>query len=248
MAVPTQAELEVRTARILSEEQLARLHGARVVLFGVGGVGSNCAEALVRSGVGTLCVVDGDCVDASNLNRQAIAFISTIGKRKVEVMCDFARAMNPYVTVLPFDTFVTPQNLEAVLGQVRAAAGGIDFVIDAIDTVSTKIALAAWATSTNTPFIAAMGGANKRHPECIELADISHTRNDALCRVMRRELKRRGITGVRVAYSSEPPHPVPLAPGTTRASRSNLGTLSFMPAALGHVIAGDVIRTLTGLE
>jgi tRNA A37 threonylcarbamoyladenosine dehydratase len=243
--VPSKESIQVRTKRIMGQEGLDALSAARVCVFGVGGVGSNCCEALVRAGVGHLVVVDGDEVDPSNLNRQAIAFVSTIGKRKVEVMAAMAAEMNPYVTVETIDTFVTPENLEEVL----AAVGEVDFIVDAIDTVSTKLALAKWCEEHGVRFIAAMGGGNKLHPECVELTDISKTKNCPLCRVMRKECKKQGIRHLRVAYSSEIPVKVLVDdPDATRKQRLNLGTVSFVPAVVGHVIAGDVIRTLAGLD
>ncbi|WP_049777725.1 tRNA threonylcarbamoyladenosine dehydratase [Coriobacterium glomerans] len=233
---------------IMGVEGLARLHDATVMVFGCGGVGSNCIEALARGGVGRLVIVDRDVVSASNINRQAIAFHSTIGRRKIDVMADMIRDINPSIDVVAFDTFVLADNLEALIEHaVDASAGRIDFAVDAFDTVSTKLAIADFAQRSGLNLISSMGGGNKLHPECLRIADIHETLNCPLSRVMRKECRRRGIHHLRVLYSCEVPVPTRARAGATRRDRSDLGTASFMPPIMGQMIAGEVIRQISGV-
>lgn len=229
---------------ILGEEGVARLAASTVMVLGLGGVGSNCVEALARGGVGRLIVVDHDVVQASNINRQAIAYHSTIGRKKAEVVAAMVRDINPRIVVEPIDMFVLRENIEQLLG---AYAGQLDYVIDAIDTVSTKLALAELADKQGFRLISSMGAANKLQPESFHIADLYDTVNCPLCRIMRKEGRKRGIRKLRVLYSSEQPVDVPSREGAARKERSNLGTMSYAPPIMGQMIAGDVIRTLSGM-
>ena len=233
---------------MLGDDGLTRVENASVLVFGCGGVGSSCIEALARGGVGTLIIVDKDVVAPSNINRQAIAFHSTVGKRKVDVMAAMIADINPECRVIAHDAFVLAENLEALLAECLHEAGGhIDYVVDAIDTVSTKLALAAFAQDQGFELISSMGGAKKVHPECLRVADVHKTVNCSLARIMRKECRKRGIKHLRVLYSCEEPVRIAAAPGAERSERSDLGTASFMPPIMGQMIAGEVLRHITGL-
>ncbi len=233
---------------MLGDEGLARVENACVLIFGCGGVGSSCIEALARGGVGTLIIVDKDVVAPSNINRQAIAFHSTVGKRKVDVMAAMVADINPGCHVVAYDAFVLAENLGELLAECRREAGGhIDYVIDAIDTVSTKLALAAAAQDQGFELISSMGGAKKIHPECLRIADVHKTVNCSLARIMRKECRKRGIKHLRVLYSCEEPVRISATPGAARSERTDLGTASFMPPIMGQMIAGEVLRHITGL-
>lgn len=230
---------------IFGTDGLQRLRGARVMVLGCGGVGSNCLEALARGGVGTLICVDKDYVSASNINRQAIAFHSTLGKRKVDVMRAMILDINPHCTVETHDTFLQAASLPEFL---QAHARSVDWIVDAIDCVSVKLALAEYACEQGLPLISSMGGGNKLHPEFLQFADIYETKTCPLCRVMRKEARKRNIAGLRVLYSSEQPAQTQAREGATRADRSDLGTMSYMPPIMGQMIAGWVIRRIVGID
>lgn len=233
---------------MLGDERLSRLEDARVLVFGCGGVGSSCIEALARGGIGTLVIVDKDVVAPSNINRQAIAFESTVGKRKVDVMAAMVADINPSCRVFAHDAFVLTENLVELYEACLEEAGGrIDYVVDAIDTVSTKLALAALAQERDFELISSMGGAKKIHPECLRIADVHKTVNCSLARIMRKECRKRGIRHLRVLYSCEEPVRIAAAPGAARSERTDLGTASFMPPIMGQMIAGEVLRHISGL-
>lgn len=233
-----------RTEMLLGTEGLLRLKSAAVAVFGVGGVGSHCIEALARSGVGRLILIDNDTVSITNINRQSIAYHSTVGRYKTEVMKERIRDIDPEIQVDVWETFALPDNLEQFF------TGQVDYIVDAIDTVSTKIALAELACRRDIPIISSMGTGNKLHPELFEIDDIFRTSVCPLCRVMRRELKNRGIPGLKVVYSKEKPVSVPEEKDTeTRESgRPVPGSVSFVPPAAGLLMAGEVIRELSGIE
>lgn len=250
-ASPASATPETATTKlevILGTEGVARLRAACVMVLGCGGVGSNCVEALARGGIGTLAIVDKDVVSRSNINRQAIAFESTLGRRKTEVMEAMIHDINPKTRVIAQDRFVLAENLGDLIAEVRTACGGrIDYIVDAIDTVSTKLAIAELAEREGLRLISSMGGANKLHPECLRIADIHDTVNCRLARVMRKECRRRGIRHLQVLYSCEEARPATALPGTERRERSGMGTVSFMPPIMGQMIAGEIIRQISGV-
>lgn len=243
--------METMTDRLrvmLGSERLERLQQACVLMLGCGGVGSSCIEALARGGVGTLVIVDKDVVTPSNINRQAIAFESTVGKRKVDVMAAMVADINPACRVFAHNTFVRAENLEELYDAVLAEVGGrIDYVVDAFDTVSTKLALAALAQERGFELISSMGSANKLHPECLRIADVHKTVNCRLARIMRKECRKRGIRHLRVLYSCEDAAPATALPGTERSERSGMGSMSYMPPIMGQMIAGEVIRHIAGI-
>ena len=230
---------------IMGRAGVERLAASTVMVLGLGGVGSNCVEALARGGVGSLIVVDHDVVQASNINRQAIAFHSTIGRKKTDVVRAMAADINPSAQVEVLDTFVLAENVPELLGAYGVRA---DYVVDAIDTVSTKLAIAQYADAHEIRLISSMGAANKLHPECFRVSDVYETVNCPLCRIMRKEGRKRGIRRLRVLYSCEQPVAVPVREGAERRERSNLGTASFVPPIMGQMIAGEVIRELAGLK
>ncbi len=229
---------------ILGREGVRRLGESTVMVLGLGGVGSNCVEALARGGVGRLVIVDHDVVQESNINRQAIAFHSTVGRKKTDVMRAMIADINPDTAVVAHDMFVLPDNLGGLFDEHENA---FDYVVDAIDTVSTKLALAALAQERKIRLISSMGAANKLHPECFRTADIYETVNCPLCRVMRKEARKRGIERLRVLYSCEQPVETAAAEGAQRRERTNLGTASFVPPIMGQMLAGEVIRALSGI-
>lgn len=236
-----------RTERLLGAERLETLRQASVMVLGVGGVGSHCIEALARSGVGRLILVDGDQVTLSNINRQSIALHSTVGRDKTEVMKEKIRDICPGIQVECRQIFILPENVDDLFDQK------LDYIVDAIDTVSAKIAVAGKALAYGVPIISSMGTGNKLHGELFEIADLSETSVCPLCRVMRRELKKRGIEHLKVLYSREQPlepaesqEPVerrePEKEG--RRPRAVPGSVSFVPPVAGLLIAGEVIRDL----
>lgn len=230
---------------ILGQAGLRHLAESAVLVLGLGGVGSNCVEALARGGVGKLVVIDHDVVQESNINRQAIAFHSTIGRKKVDVVRSMVADINPSAQVETLDSFVLAEDVPELVETYR---GHVDYVVDAVDTISTKLALATYADRENVPLVSSMGAANKLRPECFRFADIYSTVNCPLCRVMRKEGRKRGIRKLRVLYSCEEPVRVPVGEGAQRRERSNLGTASYVPAIMGQMIAGEVIRRLAKVE
>lgn len=234
-----------RSELLLGREAMEKLASSCVAVFGVGGVGSHCIEALARGGVGSLVLVDNDTVSLTNLNRQSIAYHSTVGQYKTAVMKERIRDINPGASVVTFETFVLPDNLDALF---EALPRPVDYIVDAIDTVTAKLALAEYARAHSIPIIASMGTGNKLHPELFEITDLSKTSVCPLCKVMRRELKKRGITSLKVLYSREEPRK-PLAESEEVSSkRATPGSVSFVPPVAGLLIAGEVIRELAGIR
>lgn len=233
-----------RAELLLGQEGMRRLKEATVIVFGVGGVGSHCIEALARGGIGTLILVDNDRVSLTNINRQSIAYHSTIGKYKTEVMRERIKDISPETEVFTHELFVLPENLEQVFDRP------VDYIIDAIDTVTAKLALAEFAQARNIKIVSSMGTGNKLHPELFEIADISKTSVCPLCKVMRRELKARGIRHLQVVYSKEAPINIQgKSTGEHTGMRRALpGSVSFVPPVAGLLLAGEVIRRLAGIE
>lgn len=229
-----------RTERLIGEEGLRKLRRTCIMVLGVGGVGSHCIEALARSGVGRLILVDNDKVSLTNINRQSIAYHSTIGRYKTEVMKERIADICPETQVSTYETFILPENLEEILKERP------DYIIDAIDTVTAKIALAQKALEGGIPIISSMGTGNKLHGEMFEIADISKTSVCPLCKVMRKELKARGIRHLKVLYSKEMPVDVSDRETEEDAGRRRAlpGSISFVPPVAGLLIAGEAIRDL----
>lgn len=222
-----------RTVSLIGEEALDRLNHARVILFGVGGVGSFAAEALIRAGVGHLTLVDGDVVSKSNLNRQLVALHSTLGQPKAEVMKRRASDICPEADVVALNLFYDGQTASQI------DLSSFDYVVDAIDSVASKLLLIETCHALNRPCISCMGAGNKLDPSAFEVEDIAKTLVCPLARVMRRELRARGILHHRVVYSRELP-----ARASETGDQRVPASISFVPSAAGLVLAGAVIRDL----
>lgn len=233
-----------RTELLIGAEGLENLRNATVMVLGVGGVGSHCIEALARSGVGRLILVDNDKVSQTNINRQSIAYQSTVGEYKTKLMKDRIYDINPVADVVTYETFVLPENLQEIFKKK------VDYIVDAIDTVTAKLALAEYAKEHEIPLISCMGTGNKLHPEMFEIADISKTSVCPLCKVMRKELKNRGIYHLKVLYSKEKPIDTSGADtGEDKGVRRSLpGSIAFVPPVAGLMIAGQVIREIARVE
>ena len=230
-------EQYTRTAMLLGHEAVERLNEAHVAVFGIGGVGSFTAEALARAGIGTLTLIDDDTVSESNLNRQLVALRSTIGKAKTEVMADRIRDINPNCKVITISARYTPQDREQFFTQKY------DFIADAIDSVACKTDLIATALDRDIPIISAMGTGNKLDPSKFLITDLAKTSGCPLARVMRRELKQRGILHHTVLYSTEPALKPLFQP---EQEKTVPGSVAWVPSCAGLMIAGHIIRTLAG--
>lgn len=228
-------ELYGRTARLLGEEGMARLYGARVLIFGVGGVGSYCLEAIARSGVGQITVVDADAVDPSNINRQLVADLSTVGRDKVDVARERILAVNPACRVQTKKMLYLPE----CEGEFDFSS--YDYIVDCIDNVSAKLSLAAAADRAGVPIISACGTGNKLRPEMLEVADIFKTSVCPLARVMRAELRKRGVKRLKVVYSREEPIPSP-------DGERVIGSVSFVPSVAGLLMAAEVIKDIANCK
>ncbi len=221
----------IRNAWILGEEGTEKLQKARVLIAGLGGVGGYVCEVLARAGIGSFVLIDSDSIDVTNINRQIIATHSTIGKKKTAVMQERIRDIWPAADITTLDLFLDADTIPSLPADV-------DYVIDAIDTVTAKARLIAWSREHGIPVISAMGAANKKDPTAFKAADISKTSVCPLAKAVRKQLRGLGITeGVKVIYSEEQP-----------AGGSNLGSLSYVPPVMGMLLAGEVIRDLTGWD
>ncbi len=229
-----------RTELLLGRESIEKLKNSYIAIFGIGGVGGYTAEALARSGVGKLDLIDNDTVALSNINRQIIALHSTVGRYKVDVMKERIYDINPDAEVNAIRCFFLPKNKD------EFDFGKYDYIVDAVDTVSAKIAIIEEAKKAGVPVISSMGAGNKLHPEMFELADISKTSVCPLAKIMRNELKKRRITDVKAVYSKEPPIKPDLI--DEKSGKPVPGSISFVPSAAGLIIAGEIIRQLTGIE
>ena len=235
-----------RTRLLLGEEGMHKLRSARVILFGLGGVGGYTAEALARSGVGHMDLVDDDTVSLTNLNRQILATHNTVGQHKVDVARQRILDIDPTIQVRTFKTFYLPETAD------QFDFSQYDYVIDAIDTVTGKLTLIAAAKDAGTRVISCMGTGNKLDATAFKVADISKTSGCALARIMRKECAKRGIKGVKVVYSEELPltpevdpnePPEPQREGSSR--RSLPGSTAFVPGVAGLIMAGEVIKDLS---
>ena len=226
-----------RQSLIIGNDATDALASKRVALFGVGGVGSYAAEALARCGVGHVTLIDNDVVSVSNINRQLCALTSTVGLPKVEVTAARMRDINPDIDVKPLQCFFLPENADSF------NFSEYDFVIDAIDTVSAKIEIAVRCTAAGIPVISSMGTGNKLSPTALKVEDLAKTSGCPLARVMRRELKKRGILHLPVVYSEEPPiKPTPSDEGAS--GKAVPGSIAFVPSVAGLIAASEAIKTL----
>ena len=229
-----------REKMLIGEEAFARLRGARVALFGVGGVGSAAAEALARGGVGAIDIIDNDTVSVTNINRQLCALGSTVSRPKVEVVAERIRDIDPEVKVNTLQIFFMPDT--------ELDFSVYDYLIDAIDTVSAKIEIAVRGAECGTPVISCMGTGNKLDPTAFVVEDLSRTTVCPLARVMRRELKKRGITHMKVVYSTEEAKKTTEGARDAESGRSVPASISFVPPVAGFIAAGEVIRDIIGIE
>lgn len=242
-----------RTELLLGRDGLEKLKKSKVAVFGIGGVGSFAVEALARSGVGSLVLIDDDCICLTNLNRQIHATLKTVGRPKVEVMKERILEISPEIQVTTVQKFYLPETAEEILSETY------DYIIDAIDTVTGKIDLAVRAKARCIPIISSMGAGNKLDPTKFEVADLYETSVCPLAKVMRRELRRRGVDSLKVVYSKEKPRLLrtksacsdacicpPGSPRDCSVRRQIPGSVSFVPSVVGLIAAGEVIRDLIG--
>ena len=225
---------------LIGEEALARLRGARVALFGVGGVGSAAAEALARGGIGAIDIIDNDTVSVSNINRQLCALDSTVSRPKVEVVAERIRDINPEVKVRAMQIFFMPDT--------ELDFSVYDYIIDAIDTVSAKIEIAVRAKECGVAVISCMGTGNKLDPTAFVVEDLARTTVCPLARVMRRELKKRGITHMKVVYSTEEAKKSEDQARDAESGKAVPASISFVPPVAGFIAAGEVIRDIIGIK
>jgi len=221
-----------RTVSLIGEEAAERLGNAKVAVFGIGGVGGHAAEALVRSGIGALDIVDGDTVALSNINRQIVALHSTVGRLKVDAAEERFLDINSNLKLRKFPLIFSEETA------ARFDFGEYDYVVDAIDDVPAKVLLAVKCNETNTPIISSMGAGNKLHPELFRVADIYKTSVCPLARTMRHELRKCGVERLKAVFSTEEPHVK-----TAGAPAS----IAFVPSAAGLILAGEVIREIAGI-
>lgn len=230
-----------RTELLIGDDGVDKLKNSRVAVFGVGGVGGYVVEALARSGVGTIDIVDNDNVSLTNINRQIIALHSTVGRPKVDVMEERIKDISPSTVVNKYNCFFLPEHSD------NFDFRRYDYVVDAIDTVTGKIELAVKCKEFNIPLISSMGAGNKLDPTAFRVTDIFKTKVDPLARVMRNTLKKRGIKKLKVVYSEEPPM-TPLSSDEETGKKVVPGSTAFVPSVAGLIIAGEVIKDITGFN
>ena len=227
-----------RTELLIGQENLNKLQHSHIIVFGVGGVGGFAIEALVRSGIGEISIVDFDTVDLTNLNRQIIATQDSIGKLKTSVMRDRLLSINPNVIVHEFPEKFSMENSDLFFKDKK-----YDYIVDAIDLVTSKLTLAEIAKNLSIPIISSMGTGNKIEPTMLEVADINKTSVCPLARVMRKELKNRGIKKLKVIYSKELPKK-PFNESGSREKKVNVGSIAFVPSTAGLIIASEIVKDL----
>lgn len=223
-------ERYLRTISLLGEEAFLKLKTSHVAVFGIGGVGGHLVEALARSGVGTLSLFDMDDVSISNINRQAVAYISTLGAAKVDVMKEKILDIDPSIKVHAHKLFYLPETADEV------DLSAFDYIGDAIDNISAKLELITRAKKNHTPIISAMSAGNKLDATRFEVSDIKNTSVCPIARIMRKELKSRGIDELKVVYSKEPPV----------ISSREVASVAFVPSVMGLIMAGEIVRDITG--
>ena len=232
-----------RTKRLLGENAMQKLQQSHVAVFGIGGVGGHAVDALIRSGIGEITIVDSDEVAESNINRQLIATTKTVGRKKVEVMKEHLLEINPDVKVHIHDCFFLPETKD------QFSFLKYDYVIDAVDTVTAKLALVEACQEVDVPIISSMGAGNKLDPTAFEVADIYKTSVCPLAKVMRRELKKRNIKHLKVVYSKEIPQEAKedenFVSDEVRSRRAVPGSIAFVPSVAGLILAGEVIKDIS---
>lgn len=227
-----------RTELLFGKKAMTRLQKARVAVFGIGGVGGHVVEALARSGVGSLALIDKDTVDVTNINRQMVALHSTLGREKTDVMKERILDINPSCEVQTYSCFYLPETKD------EFDFHEFDYIVDAVDTVTAKIQLVLEAKRCDTPIISSMGAGNKLDPTAFEISDIYKTSVCPLAKVMRRELKKRGVQKLKVVYSKE----VAIRPSFTEGEEVVPGSNAFVPSVAGLILASEVIKDLVKNE
>lgn len=231
-----------RTELLIGAEAITKLENSKVAVFGIGGVGSYTVEALVRSGVGKIVMIDNDVVSLTNLNRQLLATTQTIGQAKVKAMRDRILTINPRCEVTIFEKLYLPETSQELL------ADDYDYIVDAVDMVTAKIDLIVQANNRGIPIISAMGAGNKLDPTRFEVADIYQTTVCPLAKVMRKELRKRDIPSLKVVYSKEIPIKPMSSEESTDIRKQTPGSVAFVPSVSGLIIAGEVIKDIIGYE
>ena len=231
-----------RTELLVGEEGINKLHNSKVIVFGIGGVGSFVVEALTRAGVGNLILVDNDTICISNLNRQIHATQATVGMITVEAMQERVISINPKCNVEAKQVFITADNISEII------PSDVDYVVDAIDTVTSKLALAEYCYKNNINIISSMGTGNKMDPTQFRVSDVFKTKVCPLAKVMRHELRKRGVKKLKVVYSEEMPMTPDKGRAVPSAKRQTPGSISFVPPVAGMIIGGEVIKDLTGIK
>lgn len=231
-----------RTELLVGEEGINKLHNSKVIVFGIGGVGSFVVESLTRAGVGNLILVDNDTICISNLNRQIHATQNTVGMVKVEAMKERVVSINPKCNVEAKQVFITADNIAEII------PSDVDYVVDAIDTVTSKLALAEYCYKNNINLISSMGTGNKMDPSQFRVSDVFKTKVCPLAKVMRHELRKRGVKKLKVVYSEEMPMTPDKGRAVPSAKRQTPGSISFVPPVAGMIIGGEVIKGLTGIN
>lgn len=230
-----------RTELLIGRDGMEKLKNSRVAVFGIGGVGGHAAEALARSGIGALDLIDSDVVSVTNINRQIIATLDKVGQYKTDVMKERIAVINPEAMVTAYRKFFLPENSD------EFDFTQYDYIVDAVDTVSAKIELVMKAQTADVPVICSMGAGNKLDPTAFEVADIYETSVCPLARVMRTELRKRGVKRLKVVYSKEPPI-TPLSSEEECGKRTVPGSTAFVPSVAGLIIAGEVVKDLCGIS
>ena len=234
-------ERYIRTAMLIGEGGVEKLLNSKVIVIGVGGVGGYVTEALARAGVGSLTLVDADTVAASNINRQILATLSSVGKSKVTAFAERIADINPDCTVKTISEFITPDNLTSL------DLKNYDYVVDAIDTVSTKLAIAKLCEDEGIPLISSLGTGNKLDPTALKVTDIYKTSVCPLARAMRTELKKLGVKHLKVVFSEETPiKPDEMLTARLSGGGKSVGSISIVPSAAGLIIASEVVRAIAG--
>ena len=232
-----------RTSMLLGEETLARFAASKVMVVGLGGVGAYAAEMLCRAGVGNMVILDSDTVSVTNRNRQLIALESTIGKLKTDVVAQRLRDINPEINLTVIPEYIEESNLE----EIFSTAGELDYVVDAIDTLAPKISLIKYCVEHKIPHVSAMGAGAKLDATKIRIADISKSYNCPLAYILRKKLRKEGISkGFKVVFSEELPDRDAIVPMEERNKKSQVGTISYLPAVFGCVCAQAAIEYLIG--
>ncbi|ACA54986.1 ThiF family adenylyltransferase [Clostridium botulinum] len=226
-----------RTEFLIGKEAIEKLNKSKIVVLGVGGVGSFVIEALVRSGVGNITIVDNDTIDITNINRQIHANLNTVGKSKVEVMKERILSINPNCNVKIHEEFINKDNISELV------AKDTDYVVDAIDTASSKILSIVWCDKNNINIISSMGTANKLYPTKLKIADVYDTKVCPLAKIMRHELRKRNIKSLKVLYSEETPIKNNNRPLNDKG-RPTPASIAFVPPCAGLIIAGEVVRDI----